>query len=379
MTFPEISASQRTDADFAFQRDEDHHTGVSPLLDLGVGMVSNFVLDYMHLVCLGVVRKLMFMWLKGPLKCRMQGRVEREVSKALVALRNFIPREFNRKPRSLVELKSWKATEFRQFLLYSGPVVLHGKLRPELYRHFLVLSVAMHILLSPSLCHTFCEYAGNLLRSFCQNFGLFYGHQFLVYNVHSLIHLADDAKKYGALDNVSAFPFENYLGKLKKMVRRPQDPVSQIVRRIHERKCNSLKLFTSYTPVRGMSQLHVCGPVPEQRPFEGDYQQYKQCQLQNIVISCSQGDNCFRLSGRVVLVKNILVSCMSKERYLVIQEFTKHEPFFKYPITSSKIGSMLVTDLSRHVYVVALDDTIQKMVLLPHNGKFVAIPQLHSS
>jgi len=33
-------------------QDTDHHKGTSALQDLGIGMVSQFVLDYMHLVCL---------------------------------------------------------------------------------------------------------------------------------------------------------------------------------------------------------------------------------------------------------------------------------------------------------------------------------------
>ena len=31
----------------------------------------------------------------------------------------------------------------------------------------------------------------------------------LVYNVHSLIHLAEDARNFGLLDNFSSFPFKN--------------------------------------------------------------------------------------------------------------------------------------------------------------------------
>ena len=71
MTFPEVTAPARTNVAFDELRDEEHHLTVSPLRELEIGCVSNFVLDYMHLVCLGVVRKLIFLWLKGPLKCRM--------------------------------------------------------------------------------------------------------------------------------------------------------------------------------------------------------------------------------------------------------------------------------------------------------------------
>ena len=37
-----------------------------------------------------------------------------------------------------------------------------------------------------------------------------------MYNVHGLIHIAEDVKRFGPLDSYSAFPFENYLGHLKQ-------------------------------------------------------------------------------------------------------------------------------------------------------------------
>jgi len=36
------------------------------------------------------------------------------------------------------------------------------------------------------------------------------------YNVHSLIHLVDDCRVYGVLDNFSAFTFENSFQSLKR-------------------------------------------------------------------------------------------------------------------------------------------------------------------
>lgn len=59
-----------------------------------------------------------------------------------------IPGEFCRKPRSLVEAKRWKATEFRQFLLYTGRVVLKSILDKKIYLYFMSLHVAVRILCS---------------------------------------------------------------------------------------------------------------------------------------------------------------------------------------------------------------------------------------
>ena len=56
MTFPETGARKRTDAEFRVMLCEDHHTAVSPFAQYDIGCVSNFPLDNMHLVCLGIVR-----------------------------------------------------------------------------------------------------------------------------------------------------------------------------------------------------------------------------------------------------------------------------------------------------------------------------------
>lgn len=45
-----------------------------------------------------------------------------------------------------------------------------------------------------------------------------YGDGFLVYSVHSLVHLASDANLFGSLDECSAFSFENYLHQMGRLV-----------------------------------------------------------------------------------------------------------------------------------------------------------------
>lgn len=140
----------------------------------------------------------------------------------------YIPCEFARKPRSLSELDRWKATEFRQFLLYTGPVVLTDVLPTALYNNFLSLSISIYLMLSPTLFAHYCDYADNLIKYFLEQFRSLYGVEEMVYNVHSLCHLADDVRRFGPLDGVSAFCFENFLGHLKRKVRKPQHILQQI-------------------------------------------------------------------------------------------------------------------------------------------------------
>lgn len=58
-----------------------------------------------------------------------------------------------------------------------------------------------------------------ILRWFVQAGIKIYGKGWATFNVHSLLHLHEDADLYGELDNVSCFPFENFLGCLKNRIR----------------------------------------------------------------------------------------------------------------------------------------------------------------
>ena len=105
------------------------------------GLVTNVALDYMHYICLGVMLKLIELWIKPIL-----GDSDIiEISEKLIYLRDFVPSDFCRHPTQFRKIRRlWKATELRQFLLYTGPVVLLNILPTELYIHFLYLQ-------SPSL------------------------------------------------------------------------------------------------------------------------------------------------------------------------------------------------------------------------------------
>lgn len=61
----------------------------------------------------------------------------------------MLPTDFARRPRDLDCLKKWKATEFRLFLLYLGPIVLNKVFNKNRYMHFMSLHVAITILASP--------------------------------------------------------------------------------------------------------------------------------------------------------------------------------------------------------------------------------------
>ena len=83
------------------------------------------------------------------------------------------------------------------------------------------------------------DYATNLLRYFVQQGIILYGSGFMVYNVHCLLHIPTDVKAFGSVDAFSAFPFESFLYRLKRMMRSGMSPLVQIIKRIDEMERHS--------------------------------------------------------------------------------------------------------------------------------------------
>ena len=191
----------------------------------------------MHMVCLGVTRCILHYLKKGQRKCKLSSQQFAQISDSLKALHGTMPSEFARQPRSLDELERWKATEFRQFLLYTGPVVLRNVVSKDLYQHFLCLSIAISILLESNddKRNSYLEFAQELLHYFVENAKDVYGETFTVYNVHSLKHLPEDVRYLNcSLNDISCFPFENYMQQLKKCVRNAQNPIIQVAKWLGE-------------------------------------------------------------------------------------------------------------------------------------------------
>lgn len=88
---------------------------------LSIDMITSFAVDYMHCVCHGVIRKLLWLWIRDPLSTRIGRQNIERISAALAMIENFIPLDFARMPRFLAELSRWTATELRQFLLHTAP------------------------------------------------------------------------------------------------------------------------------------------------------------------------------------------------------------------------------------------------------------------
>lgn len=215
----------------------------------GFQMVTQFPLDVMHLIDLGlgklIIRAFFLNEIKElyfptrPSTTSTQNKYVAQLAAAMSVrhehFESFCPDLFARKPRPLNEYVDFKATELRQFLLYTGIVLIKENANPEAFAHFLCLSLGYRTLFSRNLSKDKLDTAAELLSLFVKDFNKFYNRN-VSYNVHNLLHIVDCARMYGRVDGFSAYKYENSIRKLQFLIRNKTNVFSQIRNRLDERK-----------------------------------------------------------------------------------------------------------------------------------------------
>ena len=189
-----------------------------------------------------------------------------------------------------------------------------------------------------------------------------------------MTHIASDALKFGPLDEISAFPFENKLKAMKRLICKPQSPLQQLCRRLYEidRFSNVHENLKSYPILR---HHHFHGPLP---PCSGNVSQFREIQFENQFFSTSSSDNCILTNkNKPCLIRNIV---QGRNLEFVIKSFEICENLFEYPMSSSKIGIYKAKQLSGEYQVISVTDVLTKCLCLPYTETdFVVMPLLHIS
>lgn len=372
VVFPEWNNTLRTDESFHNREQIEHHMGTSILEQLQIGMVSQIALDYMHLVCLGVMKRLLSLWLKGPKNIRLRINQQEIVSKMLSDTRSFIPCEFARLPRSLEHHGKWKATEFRLFLLYLGPVFLKNVLSNDYYTHFLTFSIAIRILCHSKLCSSMNDYAHNLLLYFVSNFSELYGVENMTYNVHNLIHLSNEVKMFGCLDKFSCFPFENYLKTLRQKIKQSPKPLEQLIHRLEEENAISVnKVVKKLYPIVHYKNLYHISKL--------EYEEF--------IISPKKPNNCVISDNRIILIDKLVLkngndTIYENDVYLCGKKIIDIQSLFVEPCDSQNLGIFIMGNSSASEPITITAKEVQtKCLKLPvsnsNSEKYVIIPLIH--
>ncbi|XP_074099562.1 uncharacterized protein LOC141527800 [Cotesia typhae] len=323
--FPGINYKSRTDQEYRLLSDVDHNKGKSALHDLPIDLVSQVSFDYMHLVCLGVMKKSIESLVFGKCKpVKLPAFQIKLMSNRLMNLQLYCPREFARNPRALDKLCHFKATEYRQLLLYTFIVVARGLITDDQYNHFLLLHSSMRVLLSSKSSTENVDFSEESLKNYVIDAENIHGLQFLTYNAHGLLHLVSDYKLYGSLDSVSAFTYENRISHCRNFVRKPDQPLQQIFKRIHEELQFPITIKDNTKNFKPFS-VHKYGPIP--RLFENSCMQYESLQTPSFFFSIQDNDNTVVTEdGRIGLIKNIIL--YNNTYFFAVHFFEKLESFY---------------------------------------------------
>lgn len=143
-----------------------------------------------------------------------------------------------------------------------------------------------------------------LLRQFIVTLKRLYGKSYISHNIHALCHQAKDAKKYESLENISAFPFENFMQPLKRDVRTGVKPLQQLIRRYEERRAYKLNvnqtLLCKEGPINGVCQ--------SDRPliFGTGFPQHTGWRFDSYTVKINSADSCVKLkNGSIIMIENI--------------------------------------------------------------------------
>lgn len=289
----------------------------------------------------------------------------------------YRPKEIHRKIRSLNQVHFWKGTEFRVFLLYVGMVAVEGFLPQNEYELFLTLNTAV-IICSADSYKQYLPKARELLNEYIEQYIETYGIHSVTSNVHNLSHIVDDVERFGPLDKISAYAFENQLHHIKLLLKQCNKPLEQIARRLTEKFIN--KATTKFNPnVKDSS-------YPQEKhsfslPDNPNMIVFKEMSLkQDFVLSKRIGDCWFlcKENGQYGIVK-FEYAIKNKNVFLVCGMPLKElDNFFTNPFQSRRLNIFKSNGEKNAAKKYQLTSIKAKMFCLPHKDYFVFVPLIHT-
>lgn len=274
----------------------------------------------------------------------------------LQSLSYFIPKEFQRKPRGLDELPRWKATEFRQFTLYTGLFVLKDVVSDDCYYHFLLLHCAYGLLLCQRSYKENLNSSKSLLKYFVELFPSIYLPNSVTYNVHNLLHVCESVANIGFLKDFSAYSFENYMQVLKKSIRKPTQILQQLAKKLpHHNLLTNIK-------EEGFKKLH-----------SGKIKSY----ATNLYSLSLLEPDCFCCIDPDINIK--IIQFNEKDKIIVGTRFNILGNFFETPLKSKELG-IYIAEENKYASVenFPINKIIYKNMCLPYDAKLLIIPILHT-
>lgn len=173
------------------------------------------------------------------------------------------------------------------------------------------------------------------------------------------------------------------MSTLKKMVRKNDKPIQQVVKRCVERNA-SLSFTSNLSKLNNIfftyENIHLDGPLIDGTSSP----QYKVLILEKMKIKINSDADSYvglKVNGvlNIIKVVNICYSKILKTQIVLGRKFQNLEKFFDKPIKSEQIGIYKVSDFSKQMYIWKIENIMIKYLILSTedlNFK-VAYPIIH--
>lgn len=379
-------------------------TSVSPLINLdSFSMIWGFCPDFMHLIPLGIVRRMLELWLSNPGEEYYIGTpTQIEIFDSLIS-KIKAPNLIKKDPVLLSMRRVMKSKELENWFLYYSVPVLKGFLPRKYFNHYKLLVEGVHILLQDEVTPDEINQSELLLLEYVYKTQEYYGKYEMTYNMHQLLHLAESVRRLGALWCHTSYPFESAIGTLKIIIKSTRGVPHQIVRNIEVNRASTIiatncdisdpvveicKTIQDYRRIRKERSEQLIGPLQafkeniDNLPNNISFIEYAKVVKDCVVYSKHnvndpfKKENCYveLKHGEFGLIRNIV--CMVEEpktTYVVIRKLLcEDEPNLsrmKRILAESAIFACKLDDVkcvAVHIYIDRLNNYICS-VPLKHN------------
>lgn len=192
-------------------------------------IVDSMILDGMHSIAEGNGKTFLKSWAKYEMyigKDEKIAKIEKRIQcvKPPVEVRKYL-RTFKCHPY-------WTGREWENWVLYFSVPILVDILPEKYLKNWILFVQAVHLLSRSTISHAMLNEAHLLIINFVAEVEALYGLWLMRYNVHIMLHLAENTKRWGPVFAVNSFAFEHGIQIFKKMVSANKGIPSQICRQI---------------------------------------------------------------------------------------------------------------------------------------------------
>lgn len=375
MSFSKIPVSSdelRTNSQFRNRFQKEHHKESSVLEQLPIDMVLDFITsDSLHLIDLGIVKRFLLRWLFGEKRVRRtwNEQTHARLNLLLAIFNRTRPKELHRKIRSFKHIHFWKGTEYHTFLCYVAVVLLKDFLNASEYEHFLKFFCATSICLTDSY-KAYLPKASELFKDFIEESIEIYGDHTVTSNMHNLCHITDEVERFGNLNSINAYPFENELYRIKTRIRQPNKALVQTARRFSESSIRSKSISFDKDFVPSVENEFTLPNLPH-------LQFFKQVNFKGFILSKTRNNNWFLTKENdIVLFEYAFIT--DTRIFLRGARLRSKTDFFKQPF-SSRFLNIYISNCEKYdSQNFEIDCVKAKLFALPYENKHVFMPLLHT-